>query len=172
MRKNILIILIFLTLPPTSLIAFEKNNERPWDLSAELSMMLTLQLDVEYFFNDSFGLKAGFGISLIGLTCFSYNMLFEYHLNLPTEHFQLDLEAGLPLAYFDFIEGRYVDWDPLIDDPFLGFLPGGGALFSYRFNEEHALGLRAAAAVMFEHQRDTGWKTPGFIPILALVYNF
>ena len=102
----------------------------------------------------------------------TYNALVVYHLNLPAEHFQLDFEAGLPLAYFDFIEGRFVDWDPNIDDPYYGFLPGAGVLVSYRFNKEQALGLRAAAAVMFEHQLLTGWREPMFIPLFAVVYNF
>ena len=163
--------LIFFILAGTIVFAENPDPERPWDFSIELNMMLHIQFDVEYYFNESLGIKSGLGISPLAGTCFTYNALLVYHLNLPTEHFQLDLEAGLPLAYFDFIEGRYVDWDPMIDDPYYGFLPGLDILASYRFSERQALGLRAGASVMFEHQLNNGWRTPGIIPILTLVYN-
>jgi len=171
MFRKVSFFLIFFILVTTVIFAEDSNPERPWDFSLELNMMLRVQFDAEYFLNDSLGLKGGFGISPIGGTCFTYNALLVYHLNLPTPHFQLDIEAGLPLAYFDFIEGRYVDWDPMIDDPYYGFLPGLGVLASYRFNEQQALGLRLGAAVMFEHQLNTGWRDPGIIPMVALVYN-
>lgn len=172
MKRRVVILLVFMTVFIGLVSADEKQTERPWDFSIELNQMLHFQFDVEYFFNNSFGLKAGMGLSPFGITCFTYNVLAVYHLNLPTEHFQLDIEAGLPIAYFDFIEGEYVDWDPIIDDPYFGFLPGADLLISYRFNDEHALGLRAGAAVMFEHQRNTGWKDLSLMPIIAVVYNF
>lgn len=172
MLKNIFLFFIFVFLAVGMVPAQEINPERPVDLSLEINMMLHLQLEIEYYFNESFGIKTGLGLSPLGITCFSYMAQFVYHLNLPTEHFQLDLEAGLPLAYFDFIEGRYVDWDPIIDDPYYGFLTGGGILASYRFNKKQALGLRAGIAAMFEHQLNTGWRKPIVMPIVSLVYNF
>ncbi|MDC7226795.1 MAG: hypothetical protein PQJ61_08515 [Spirochaetales bacterium] len=172
MFKKCSLFLILLILAVANVSADDSRLERPWDFSLELNQMLHIQLDVEYFFNDSIGMKAGFGVSPLGWTCFTYNVLVVYHLNLPEEHFQLDFEAGLPIAYFDFIEGRYVDWDPMIDDPYYGFLPGACLLISYRFNEEHALGLRAGVAAMFEHNLDSGWKEPGVMPVFAIVYNF
>ncbi|HAK45480.1 MAG TPA: hypothetical protein DCO79_06125 [Spirochaeta sp.] len=172
MFKKMFFILIFFLLLIGSLCAENSRPERPWDFSLELNQMLHLQFEVEYFINNSLGLKGGIGLGLLGITCITYNALIVYHLDLPTEHFQLDIEAGLPISYFDFIEGRYVDWDPIIDDPYFGLLPGATLLASYRFNEEQALGLRAGAAAMFEHQRDTGWKEPGVMPIVAIVYNF
>lgn len=168
----ILIASVFLIgLSANAVFAQESKPERPWDFSIELNQMLHFQLDVEYFFNDSFGLKGGLGLSPIGITCITYNTVFVYHLNLPSEHFQLDIEAGLPIAYFDVFEGAYVDWDPIIDDPYFGFLPGASLLISYRFNEEQALGIRAGAAAMIENQRDTGWKGPYPMPIIAIIYN-
>ena len=175
MKRVAFFLLLFLLFFPFRLLAADDSTEhpeRPWDFSLELTQMLTLQLELEYFFNDNLGIKAGFGASLLGSTCFTYNALFVYHFNLPADHFQLDFEAGLPVAYFDFIEGRYVDWDPIIDDPYFGFAPGAAFLFSYRFNEEHALGLRLGAAVKIEHQLESGWTENRVLPVFTLVYNF
>ena len=171
MGRKIFLLIALLTLT-SGLPAEEQSSERPWDFSVEFNQMLHIQIELEYFFNNDLGMKAGFGIAPFGITCYTYNTLLVYHLNLPKEHFQLDIEAGLPLAYFDFLEGEYVDWDSTIDDPYYGFLPGIGVLASYRFDNRQTLGLRAAATMMFEHQRDSGWKDPGFMPLFAVVYNF
>ncbi len=171
MKEKITLLLVLSILVVSLSFAEVTNPERPWDFSFELNMMLHAQFDVEYFFNESMGLKGGFSIPGISGTSFTYNVLFVYHFNLPSEHFQLDIEAGLPLAYFDFIEGRYVDWDPYVDDPYYGFIPGLGLLASYRFNQKQALGLRIGAGMLLEHQLQSGWRKPWVAPVIALVYN-
>ena len=170
--RKLVCLFVLLVLCLSAVSAEASRSERPLDLYIEFSMMLSLQLGMEYYFNDYIGIKGGLGVSTFMITTWTYNLLGVYHFNLPAEHFQLDLEAGLPLAYLDLFEGRITDWDPQADSPFMGFMPGICILASYRFNEEHALGLRVGGTAQLEYRFDDSWQRPGFMPVLALVYNF
>ncbi len=170
--RKLLCLFVLLVICLSAVSAEASRSERPIDFYAEFSRMLSLQLGMEYYFNDYLGIKGSLGASPFMITTWTYNLLGVYHFNLPAEHFQLDFEAGLPLAYLDLFEGRVTDWDPQIESPFMGFLPGVAVLASYRFNEEHALGVRLGGSVQFEYRFNGSWQQPGFIPVFALVYNF
>jgi len=137
----------------------------------ELDQMLSLKIGAEYSFSEKWGIRGSFGTSPLGLTTFTYSFMGVYHFSSPDDTWQFDLEWGLPLAYFNFIEGRYADWDPIIDDPFHGYLFGFSLLIGYRASE-CLWGLRIGGSIWIENQRDTGWKGPRFIPVVSLLYDF
>lgn len=166
-KKTLLLILLILALPGI-LFAGEMKKVIP---HIEFDQMMQLRFGLTYSFNEDWGLRSSLGFSPLGLTTFSYNLMGVYHFSAPERPWQFDLEFGLPLGYFNFLEGWIVDWDENIDDPFAGWLAGVSMRMSRRFSIGY-FGLRLGGAAWGEHQRDSGWKEFRIMPIVALVYEF
>lgn len=148
----------------------ENISATGFNFYAELDQMLSTRIGCEYGFTDTWALKGSAGVSPFMPTIVTCNLLGVY--TLPSAgKWNFDLEGGLPLAYFDQIEGRYFDNDPYIDDPYAGWLFGFSVLISHEFFGS-VLGLRLGAAEWIEQQQKTGWKGPQIMPIVAIVWDF
>lgn len=90
-----------------------------------------------------------------------------YQLPENFKNFNYSIELGIPIAYFDLLEGKYVDWDPKLDSPYAGWL--FGATIKTEFYN-HWL-LKTGAAYWIEWQEDGGFKN-GVLPIVSLGYKF
>ena len=154
-----------------NLTAKEYTEKKSWNVYLELNQMFTLNIGVEYFLNNNWSIKGVVGTTPFSITSFTYNLLGVYHLKKPGDTWLIDFEFGVPIAYFDQFEGRYVDNDPIIDDPYAGWLFGISFLFSYNFGAS-SLGLRIGAGWWKEHQRDSGWKGDRVLPVVAIVWDF
>lgn len=170
MRK-ILYILIFLFLSFPLIAQDSKNELNTVNAYFELDQMFAIKLGVEYNFNQQWGVKGALGASVFDIKVITYNLMGVYHIQESWKNWDLDFEYGVPQAYFDQLENRYVDWDPIIDDPYAGWLFGANILISYQ-TDSNKYGLRLGLSTMVEHQRDSGWKGPALIPIVALVWDF
>lgn len=89
----------------------------------------------------------------------------------PEARFQLDVEVGLPVAYFNPFENALVDWDPIIDDPYAGFGTGATIVWGYRFDAGR-LGLKTGVFLLNEYQRDSGWREPAILPEISVEWGF
>ena len=168
----LLFIILAVSVPAAAAGGESASGTKPLDISAELTAMLSCQIDLEYNFYGSAGIKAGGGICLMNPANITYSLLFVYHLEPLFDCFSLDLEAGMPLAYVNFLEGAVVDWDEIITAPFAGWTFGGGILASILLDEYLSVGLRLHAAAHIEHSDESGWKGPRFMPIWAVVFDF
>ena len=167
MKRKITILFLFLFVLCSYISAAEENRILNWQI--ELDQMMQLRLGVTWNINDYWGFRGSLGAAPFGITTWSYNLMGIYHFSIPRQ-WEVDMEFGLPLGYFNFIEGRYVDWDPIIDDPFAGWLFGASLRAGYRFNFG-MIGLRLGGAWWMEYQQDSGWKDPGIMPIVAAFYE-
>lgn len=148
-------------------------NGEAQDLFLEADQMLQLRLGAEASLGSGgcpWALRGSFGVSPLGITTLSANLLGVCRVRNPERGGFLSLEAGLPLVYGDFLENNLVDWDPIIDDPYFGFLAGGAVRGGWRFGWGSPA-LRLGVALWWEFQRDSGWKGPGVLPVVALVFS-
>ena len=142
------------------------------DVYVELDQMLCVKIGLEQEFSPRWGIKGSLGISPLGITVIPYDLSGFYRIiydeNRP---FRLTSEFGLNVAYFDVFEGNVVDWDPHIDDPYAGFIPGINLNWGYAF-KRGVLGLKTGILYMMEYQRDSGWRDPILLPEITLEYRF
>ncbi|MDY7029527.1 MAG: hypothetical protein SVR04_14650 [Spirochaetota bacterium] len=155
MKKIIIIFLLLLCSVNT--FGESRFGERRWRHYLEFDQMMVLKAGSEYSLSSAWGVKGG--ITLVG-----YELLGIYHLRGIDNRFQWDLEFGLPIAYFDLLEGSVVDWDPMIDDPYAGWAPGASLVWGRRFASGGVLCLKTDVFCLFEYQRDSGWWDD--IPVL------
>jgi hypothetical protein len=167
-RLRVLFGLLLLFLVPPEWIY---GADEPTRIVLELDQMLTVRAEVEFPVATRTAVRAGGGVSVLGFPLISYSAVGVYHLRDAESPFQLDLEGGMPLAYFNFFEGECIDWDPHIDDPFAGWLYGGGLSWGRRMKSGQ-ISLFTGLAAWWEWQRDTGWKGPEPMALVSLRYGW
>jgi len=164
MKKCLIILLLLCSFSAFSESRFGKTS---WSYYLEFDQMMVLKIGSEYSLSPDWGVKGGIGLSVGGFTVVGYELLGVYHLKDVDNRFQWDLEFGLPLAYFDVLEGNVVDWDPTIDDPYIGWAPGASLVWGRRLKGGSVLSLKTGVVCLFEYQRDSGWRDS--IPVLPEV---
>lgn len=138
----------------------------------ELNQMLGVMIGTEISLTGRTAIHGSIGASpLAGFTVVQYAAAAVLRLRPSTSSFQVDIEAGMPLAYFNLLEDRCVDWDQHIDSPYAGWLFGGSVVWGYR-RAERRYSLQTGYAAWWEWQDDDGWKGPGGIVIVSLRYTW
>ena len=168
--KGIRLLIIFL-LPITLGFGESRYGDRSWRLHLELDQMLCLKIGAEYSFSPRWGIKGALGPSFFGSGHVSYDLVGIHHFRDAESPFQLAMEFGLPIAYFNALEGEVFDRDPIIDDPYYGWCPGLNLVWGWKF-KAGTLGLKTGVVALFEYQRDSGWRDPGVLPEIALEWVF
>lgn len=170
MRK--LVVILFLSVA-SSVSAESRFGPDLWKSYLEFDQMLVMKFGAERSLSRHWGIKGGGGISVFGLTTVGYELVGVYHVMPPKNRFQWDIEFGLPLAYFNVLEGTLVDWDPHIDDPFAGWAPGASLVWGLRFDGGSILCIKTGLLTLFEYQRDSGWREGiPVIPEVAIQWMF
>ncbi len=170
MRVKRLILILFL-LPVAFGFSESRYGETSWRAHIELDQMLCLKFGAEYSLNPRWGVKGALGLSFFGIGHVSYDLVGIRHFRARDSRFQLAMEFGLPVAYFNALEGEAVDSDPLIDDPYYGWCPGVTLVWGWQFRTG-TLGLKTGVIALLEYQRDSGWREPGGLPEVALEWVF
>jgi len=171
MRKLVLILLMITI--ASGVAAESRFGTRPWKGFLEFDQMFVLKAGAERSLSGAWGIKGAFGVSPMGFTTFGYEVVGVYHLRPATSRFQWDIEFGLPIAYFNFLEGTVVDWDPYITGPFAGWAPGACLVWGFRFRRGSILGVKTGATVPIEYQSGSGWHNRlQVIPNIALQWMF
>lgn len=169
MRK---ILIVAVLLVSTTATAQSRYPGTPWRLYLELDQMFMVKVGTEYSITPGWGVKGAIGITPFGLTTVGYELAGVWHLMDVKNRFQIDFEFGLPLAYFDVLEGNLVDRDPMVDDPYVGFAPGVSLAWSYQSARGRAIGAKTGALAVFEYQRNRGWRMPLLVmPELSLQWQ-
>jgi|GEM_PF-2494959 len=136
----------------------------------ELNQMLGVMIGAEVPLVGETAVHGSIGASpLAGFKAIQYSAAVVTHLRPSTSSFQVDIEAGMPLAYFDLLEDRYVDWDDHVDSPYAGWLFGGSVVWGYR-HDRRQYSLQTGYSAWWEWQDDDGWKGPGGIVVVSLRY--
>lgn len=169
MRRIVFLLLLVMSgLPPRPAEVGASGADSPWRLYLEIDQMFVLKVGAEYRIAPRWAIKAAAGASVFSIATLGYEVLGVYRLSDPAGRFRCDIEFGLPLAYANPFEGRVIDWDEHIDDPFFGFAPGIGIAWGYRFAAAGTFAVKTGAVVAFEHQRDRGWRDPFVLPEVAV----
>jgi len=165
--------LILLVVCAASAAGESRYGADSWRLYLEFDQMLMLKVGAEYSLTPGWGIKGGLGIAPFGSATVGYQLLAVYHLRDVDNRFQWDVEFGLPIAYFNFLEGTVVDWDPYVDSPYVGWAPGASLAWGLKLPGGSVLSLKTGAVVLFEYQRESGWRddTP-VIPAAAIQWMF
>ena len=165
---GLMIILLFLIQFPVS-----ADEDLPRvQYSIDFDQILSIRFGVYYpVVVRQGGVRFSLGVSPLGFPLISYSAAGVYHFRCSRRAFQLDAEAGLLLAYFNYFEGVCIDWDPIIDDPFHGWVAGAALVWGYRSNSRQ-YSLITGAGPWWEWQRDSGWKGPTVMPVVGLRYGW
>jgi hypothetical protein len=143
-RKCVMMVLLVL-------VASVASAQYPhWNLRIELDMMFMVKIGAEYRMSEDWGVQGSIGVPPLAPSTFSYSLYGVYHMREPDQSFQVDLYLGVPVAYVNLLEGRYVDWDPHIDDTYYGWLAAAGIKWSYDFGGLVA-GLRTGYGAQLEY---------------------
>jgi hypothetical protein len=161
--RRILCILILIALSAT---LAAQGADNPWEFRIIFDQMMMIRIGFEYHFDDDWSLRSSLGMSPFGIGTAAGDLVFLYNLRDPSLGFQADLYAGMPFFYFNFIEGRLVDWDDIIEDPFWGIGPGGGIFWSYQA-ERFRYGINTGLTAWMEWQRGVP-KGPRLMPHISL----
>ena len=165
-------LLVFLFVA-TALSAESRYGDRAWKAFVEFDQMFVLKAGAERSLSPNWGIKGAIGLSIPGVTTVGYEIVGTYHVRPEDKRFQFDVEFGLPVAYFNVLEGIAVDWDPHVDGPFAGWAPGASAVWGFRFGGGSVLGLKTGVVALFEYQWDAGWrKRCAIVPEFALQWAF
>lgn len=135
----------------------------------ELNQILAVAVGAEVRLAEATGVRGSVGVSPLGITVVTCSLTTVRHLRRSDAPFQVDLEAGMPLAYFDMVEGRFVDWNRYTDSPYAGWTFGGGVVWGYR-RAGRQYSLVTGYSAWWEWQEDDGWKGPRGIAIVSLRY--
>lgn len=133
----------------------------------ELNQMFGLNAGVVLPITDEFGFKAALGTSIFSIKTITYSSMFYYELKSPWDNFSTCIELGLPIAYLDLWEEKFVDWDEFITSPYAGWLPG----ITLRAKILQHFLVQFGVSYWLEWQEYYGWKD-GVIPILSVGYLF
>ena len=136
----------------------------------EIDQLLTPRIGVAGDFSPGWGVRGSAGVSPLGFPTVACGCTLVRHCRGGGAGTAIDLEAGLPLLYFNAWEGRSLDCDPIIDDPYLGLVPGGGVALGRRL-DRGTLALFAGVGCWREWQRGEGWKSPRVMPLVSLRYE-
>ena len=120
-----------------------------WEFHLEFDQMLGVKAGKELRIGRYWSVLGCLGFSLPSPVTFTGNFLVLFHIREKDRTFQTDLYAGIPIFYANFFEGRYVDWDDIIDSPYQGGLVGGGIRWAFRF-PAWMLGLRTGIGAHLE----------------------
>jgi hypothetical protein len=167
--RGFLVLLFLLSLP--SGFSESRYENSPWRLHLELDQMLCLKFGAEYSLSPRWGIKGALGVPFFGLGHISYDLVGIHHFRPLESPFQLATEFGLPVAYFNALEGEVIDHDPVIDDPYYGWCPGVNLVWGWQF-KAGTLGLKTGVLLLLEYQQDSGWRDPGVLPEVALEWAF
>lgn len=129
--------------------------------------MLGITLGVDIYSDRGFGFRGGVGATPLNIKTINYSAVVYHKMKKGGKNFSYSLEAGMPIAYFDLLEDRYVDWDKNIDSPYAGWLFGSslnGEFFNTFF-------LKTGVAYWIEWQEDDGFKN-GILPVISIGLNF
>ncbi len=171
MRKSVLILLMISI--ASGVAAESRFAAGPWKGFLEFDQMFVLKAGAERSLSPDWGIKGAFGVSVMGFTTFGYELVGIYHLRPETSRFQWDIEFGLPIAYFNFLEGTVVNLDPYVSGPYAGWAPGACLVWGFRFHRGSVLGIKTGAVVPFEYQWGTGWKARmQVIPDVSIQWMF
>lgn len=133
----------------------------------ELTQMFGLELGIDVPLSSVTGIRGGLGASMFSIKTINYSCCFYYKLPSDFENFDFYVDIGLPIAYLDLWEEKYVDWDSVIDSPYAGWLTGvtiRTAIFKHFI-------LNTGVAFWTEWQEYHGTKY-GVMPIISLMYSF
>ncbi len=153
-----------------SVYTFGDNTNTSLRFSLDFDQILSIRAGLSLPFNETLGGRISFGASPFGIATMTYSGTGYYHFRAAERRFQLDGEVGILLGYFNYFEGEYVDWDPIIDDPFHGIIPGAVLVWGYR-GKTGQYSLITGAGPWWEWQRDSGWKGPRIMPVAGLRYS-
>jgi hypothetical protein len=160
------IVLAVLVLSPAVLSA----QAGVWSFQSDLDLYLGLRAGAEYQFSNEIGIRGTVGLCLISPTQVSSTLVGVWHIMPPDNGLQLDVEAGLILCNFDFLN-QYVYTVPSMQNPFIYFVPGLCASVGYRWPSGHQIALRAGAGMTIGY--DLGaWGNPSFLPDVTLEYSW
>ncbi len=137
------------------------------NLYIELNQMFSINVGIEIKNDNNLGFRGSLGASPFDIKTISYSAVLFYKLPENFTNFDYSVELGIPIAYFDLFEGKYVDWDPIIDNPYAGWLLGVTIKTEFF---RHWL-LKTGVAYWIEWQEDEGFKN-GVLPIVSLGYKF
>ncbi len=166
---SIALIVFFLSVLSSPIFAGEESGKL--QLSLDFDQILSLRLGISLPVDDSLGLRLSFGASPFGIATMTYSGTGVCHFRAPEQRFQIDGEVGILLGYFNYFEGEYIDWDPIIDDPFHGIIPGVALVWGYR-GKTGQYSLITGAGPWWEWQRNSGWTGPRIMPVVGLRYGF
>lgn len=133
-------------------------------LFIEINQMLSINLGYEISNESELGFRTSIGVSPFDVKAVSYSALFFYTF-FSIDDFSSSIEIGLPLGYFDLLENKYVDWDPIIDSPYAGWLSG----VTIRGLFWNTWALKLGISYWTEWQEDDGFKN-GIIPLVSVDY--
>ena len=146
MKHRFLMCVIFFFL----FLSMTAEAEYPeWQFRMEFNQMLAVLVGAECRLGRYWGILGGMGIAPPNIAHFNVNLLGVFYIREEDRTFQIDLYAGVPVGYFNFFEGRCVDWASHIDSPYQGGLLGGGIRWSFRFRS-WCLGLRTGVGAHLE----------------------
>lgn len=166
-------LILLMVLIASGVAAESRFGSRPWKGFLEFDQMFVLKAGAERSLTQNWGIEGALGVSLMGFTTFGYELVGVYHLRPERSRFQWDIEFGLPIAYFNFLEGTVVDLDPYASGPYAGWAPGACLVWGFRFRRGSILGVKTGAVVPIEYQWGSGWSGRlQVIPDLALQWMF
>ncbi|MGL1890804.1 MAG: hypothetical protein OCD02_04220 [Spirochaetaceae bacterium] len=157
--KKVLLISIF--------IIFFSNNINGNSLYIEINQMLGYNVGYEMKNSTGLGFRFGLGLSVFNIKSVSYSSVLFYELPINSDNVSLSINIGLPLAYFDLWEEKYLDWDPIIDTPYAGWLIG--STIKCTIKKHFSINLGAAYWIEWQEYGD---DKDGFMPLVFLGYYF
>lgn len=151
-----------------AVVLITSTDLRSEDLYLEATQIISLAVGTELRFNDVAGVRMNVGGAGLSPTLTS-GVTGVYHPTNRGRPIRIDIEAGIPLAYYNPFEERCVDLDPVIASPFAGWLLGGTVVWKYMGPRDTWM-LATGVAAWWEYQAYNGWKGPCPMPVISLRY--
>lgn len=166
MKKLILAGLLILLCIPVLNAQNGPGVDDPVRLRIVFDQMLTIRVGVDVRLGPWWGLKVSGGIAPFGLTMFSGDLVLVRHILPVGDKFGMDIYAGIPLLYGDFLEGNVIDWDPDIDQSYWGLGGGGGIVWS--LDGKYVTWALSTGAVYWREWQGGQRKLPRVLPHVFL----
>jgi len=136
----------------------------------EINQLLAIAVGAEVPVGEPVVFRGSVGASPGGLSVLTGSGTLAWRLRRLTTPVQIDLEAGVPIAYMSLWRPLWGHDESTADPPFTGFLYGGSICWGYIGNR-NALFLVTGIGAWREWQRDDGWKGPQVMPVFAIRYR-